>query len=254
MKIEALTISVGYADFLQETLPHNLHHFDRLLVVTSYEDKQTQNICRRLSVECHPTDVMYSHGDPFNKGRAIDFGLGFLTRNDWIVHLDADIFLPPTTRRWIETAQPDPQCIYGIDRVNCVGYANWRRFIDDPLQRHQHRQHCIVTPPPFPMGGRISLANHAGFIPIGFFQMWHGQHARRYPLAQGDAEHTDVLHALQWPTKNRRLLPEIIAVHLESEPSKIGTNWRGRQSRPFAPFSRDPQGSASHHTGYGTNP
>ncbi len=237
MKIEAVTVSVGYGDFLRETLPHNLAIFDRLLVVTSFEDRETQNLCRRLSVECHPTDVMYAHGDRFNKGRAIDYGLGFLVRHNWLVHLDADIFLPPTTRRWIEAANPDPQCIYGIDRVNCIGYAAWRKFCDDHLNRHQHRHHCIVEPPPFPLGSRISLAEHGGYIPIGFFQMWHGQHGRRYPLAQGDAEHTDVLHALQWPTANRRLLPEVIAVHLESEPSGMGTNWRGRRSRRFGPNS-----------------
>jgi hypothetical protein len=85
------------------------------------------------------------------------------------------------------------------------------------------------------MGARISLRQYGGYVPIGFFQMWNAGRfpERRYPLIQGSAEHTDVLHAIQWPASKRRILPEIIAVHLESEKSEMGVNWKGRKSKPF---------------------
>jgi hypothetical protein len=244
-RLEAVTVCVDYADFLAETLPHNVRHFDDYVVVTRQDDRATQQLCRELGVECRVTDLMHFEGDAFAKARAIDYGLAYLRRDDWVVHLDADIWLPPMTRQWIDWAQPDPDCIYGIDRMNCVGYDAWQKFIDQPMKRqHQHTHHCLTHPPfdvahglPFPMGSRISLRQYGGFVPIGFFQMWHGgRHPdRRYPLRQGSAEHTDVLHALQWPAAKRRMLPEIIAVHLESEKGTMGANWKGRSTKPFGP-------------------
>jgi hypothetical protein len=87
------------------------------------------------------------------------------------------------------------------------------------------------------MGARISLRQYGGYVPIGFFQMWNGGSLpeRRYPLNQGSAEHGDLLHAIQWPASKRRILPEIIAVHLESEPSRMGANWKGRATPRFGP-------------------
>jgi hypothetical protein len=234
MKIEAVTVCVNYSDFLAETLPWNMQHFDKFVVVTSYEDKETQELCRRLSVECRPTDVMNADADPFNKGRAIDYGLGFIGGRDWIIHLDADTWLPPMTRYHLHRAGLDEECIYGIDRCLCPSYEAWRAFMgNQPV--HQHDYLCRVKVPPFPLGDRISLIDHSGYVPIGYFQCWNGRTERRYPLHHGTAERSDVLHPLQWPSANRRLLGEIIAVHLESEPAPLGKNWHGRKTRRFQP-------------------
>jgi hypothetical protein len=286
MKIECITICVGYCDFLREVLPHNLAHFDDYLVVTRFDDEPTRSLCRELGVECRPTDLFDKGGDRFAKGRAIDWGLGFLRRDGWVCHLDADIYLPPMTRHLIEASEPDEQCIYGCDRVNCVGFDAWRKYLSggatdsqaarshvaegrgrvapgvgcaaplpldpttspraapapSPRPGHlfQHRNHCLLSPPPFPLGSRLVLREQGGYVPIGFFQLWHGRHGRRYPLRQGNAEHTDVLHALQWPRDKRRLLEEVFAVHLESEPSRMGANWSGRKTAPFGPVAVPP--------------
>ncbi len=235
MKIEALTICAGYADFLAETLPRNAVHFDHVLVVTSFEDADTQQLCRELSIECRPTDLL-NKGGPFAKGRAIDWGLGFLEKSDWVCHLDADIYLPPQTRRLIEGSEPDDACIYGCDRVNCVGNDAWDQYLaGENKYLHQFRHHCLLVPPPFPMMARLILPEHEGYVPIGFFQLWHASHGRRYPLHQTTAEHTDVLHALQWPRDKRRLMEEVIAVHLESSPGEMGRDWHGRKTPPFRP-------------------
>jgi len=240
-RFEAVTVCVNYADFLAETLPDNLQHFDHMVVVTSHADKATQDLCAHLGVECHPTDVMYGEGT-FAKGRAVDFGLAFLRKDEWLIHLDADIWLPPRTRGWLQTATLDPECIYGIDRANCTGYEAWCKFRDRPRRdsvRAQHIRHWLVVPPPFPLGARLALPDHAGYVPIGFFQLWHAKHDRRYPLQHTSAERSDVLHPLQWPKANRRLLPEIIAVHLASEGGPMGANWHGRKTSRFAPRGND---------------
>jgi len=237
MKTEALCVCVDYADFLAATLPWNMQQFDHFVVVTSYDDKETQELCRRLSVECRPTDIHHRDGDVFNKGRAVDFGLAFLTGRDWIVHLDADTWLPPMTRHHLERAMLDKECVYGVDRCLCPSWEAWQAFMASggTVPMHQHDYNCRVNVPPFPLAHRISLPEYGGYIPIGYFQLWHGRTGRRYPMHHGTSERTDVTHALQWPTANRRLLGEIVAIHLESESAALGTNWRGRKTRRFGP-------------------
>jgi hypothetical protein len=250
--IEAIIVSDGYSDFLSETLPLNLPHFDRVVVVTGFDDPDTLELCRRLSVECIPTDVMNKGGDQFNKGRAVDFGLSYLRRDAWVCHIDADIALPPMARRLIEWANPDESCIYGIDRVNCVGFDKWRKYQQIPNSyRMGHDYHCRVSPPGttygdydlhMPLGSRIALADHDGYVPIGFFQLFSGKLGRRYPRHQSEsAEHSDVLFALQWPRGNRRLMPELIAIHLESEKCAMGTNWKGRKTKTFGECPTPPK-------------
>ena len=57
-----------------------------------------------------------------------------------------------------------------------------------------------------------------------------------------------MLHGLQWARPDRILIPEIVAVHLESEPSAMGANWKGRTTKAFGPVSTGsstvPAGSA----------
>jgi hypothetical protein len=67
-------------------------------------------------------------------------------------------------------------------------------------------------------------------------RIWHGNRGMRYPVWQGDAEHTDVSFAMQWGKDRRRLLPELYCVHLEhgGHPS-MGANWKGRKTPRFGP-------------------
>ncbi len=233
MKIEAVIVCVDYADFLAETLPHNLPHFDRTLVITSPGDLETQELCRRMSVPFYATSLFHKDGDTFNKARGIDFGLGYLRYNDWVVHLDADVYLPPMTRKWLEWRPLDPESLYGIDRVNCVGYEPWKAFLAEHHTGHDYM--CRTRVPPFPLLDRIAIRDYGGYVPIGFFQMWHGGLGRRYPIAKGNAEHTDVLHAIQWGEHQRHLIPEVIGVHLQSAHSPLGANWGGRTTARFLP-------------------
>jgi hypothetical protein len=244
MKIEAVVVCVDYADYLAETLPHNLPHFDRTLVITAPRDVETQELCRKLSVPFYATNIFFKDGDRFNKARGIDFGLGYLRWNDWVVHLDADVYLPPMSRKWLEWRALEKESIYGIDRVNCVGYEPWKSFLAEGHLGHDYM--CRVKVPiGMPLLDRIAIRDYGGYIPIGFFQMWHGSLGRRYPIAKSDAEHSDVLHAIQWDEDRRHLIPEIVGVHLQGAEAPLGANWKGRKTPRFAPGSTpvpyDPQ-------------
>jgi hypothetical protein len=233
MKIEAITVCVSYTDFLEHTLPENLQHLDRLVVVTHPDDKKTQSLCEKFGVDCVPTKEMHRDGDKFNKGRAINLGLSHLRHDGWLLHLDADILLPHKFRQMLSHSQLDSTCIYGADRLNCVTYDHWMKHKHKTVPQHQWRY--MVTPnSEFPLGSRL-LHQEYGYCPIGYFQMWHSSQKRKYPITAGSAEHDDVLFAVQWERSKRILLPEFFVYHLESESAQMGANWQGRKTKPFGP-------------------
>lgn len=231
IKLEAITVCVDCADYLNEVLPYNLPQVDHLVVVTASHDKETLEVCRKFGVTCRPTDLIYKDGDSFAKARGIDFGIGFLRQDSWILHFDCDIVFPQMMRRWLEWVKLDEECIYGADRVLCPSSKEWYSY--KKTQDMQYDYHCRINPPPWPIGARIALHEYQGYVPIGYYQLWHGKHGRRYPLRQSTAEHTDVLHAVQWNSHHRRLLPEFFVVHLQEGEQPMGTNWKGRKSPRF---------------------
>lgn len=233
MKLECVIVCKNYADFLEHTLPDNMQFFDRLVVVTGYDDSRTKALCNRFGIACVPTDCMHDKGAAFNKGNAINLGLGHLEQSDWVLHLDADIVLPHNFRGLLSRARLEKENIYGCDRLNVYGYEHWIANKDKRVPAHAN-QYFVEPVKEFPVGARIVHPQH-GYVPIGFFQLWHG--ARSYPTTQGSAEHTDVLFACQWPRRQRVLLPEVICYHLESVtgPTQHGANWNGRQTPPFGP-------------------
>jgi hypothetical protein len=239
MKIECVTTCVGYADFLAETAPLNRHHFDRWVIVTSPQDQETFNLCHRLNLQCLVTDDFTRDGE-FNKGRAIQRGMNNLSGSDWILHLDADVALPDEFPAAIEMAHLDPASIYGCDRMMVRGWENWRKIRS--CDYHQHGRHCyVLAHPKYPIGTRWASPRD-GYIPIGFFQLFHGATAMRngiwqrpYPAHHADAARADIQFGLQWDRRFRHLIPELLVWHLESENSPIGANWKGRKSKPFGP-------------------
>jgi hypothetical protein len=238
LKIEAVITSVGYGDFLRWTLPFCRTVFDRLVVVTSPEDRQTPRACAVWNVECLESHAFHQDGAAFAKGKGINAGLEALALDDWVVHLDADIALPAHARAAFERAQLDPACVYGIDRVDCKGFDRWVDFLceGDP----QILYDLMVAPGPFGFSFRVLRPAFDGWVPIGFFQMWHpgATGIRRYPEYHTDAARGDVLFAAHWPRSRRQLIPEVLAYHLESERAPVGTNWSGRRTKPFDRKSR----------------
>ena len=236
MILEAVTICVNFSDILAHTLPLNKRHFDRMVVVRDSQDIGTYNVCRHHHVECLTTDQFYTNEQAFNKGNGINHGLSALSLSDWVCHLDADIVLPPRFRDLLErVVQPDPECIYGIDRMMCPTFDDWLAYVVAPVT--QHADEIFVNAEPFPLGARIAKLDGEGYVPIGFFQLWNAAASgvRDYPNIHGDAGRGDMLHALKWPRAKRHLIPEIIGIHLEGRKPPGTVNWRGRVMEPFGP-------------------
>jgi hypothetical protein len=238
MKIEAVTVCVNYADFLTWFLLANRLHFDRLVVVTDEGDTRTAALCEHYGVECVRTNVFYEGGLAFDKGAGINAGLAKLDRDGWVAHLDCDIVLPPRTRKLIEAAKLDPASIYGIDRMLCQNFEDWIEFIVTP--EVQHSQNIFINARAFPLGTRVGALWGDGYVPIGFFQLWHpGTSGKHVYDGHCDAGRGDFAFATSWPRAQRGFIPEIMSVHLESEKSAIAANWRGRKSIPFGPAPRE---------------
>lgn len=240
-KMEAVTVCVGYADFLAETAKYNSGLFDRWLIVTTEDDRATREVCRRFSLPTLLTNDHQRGGDDFNKGAMIERGLQHLSAVGWRVHLDADVVLPLKFRSILESAHLDPRKIYGSDRVMVKSWSDWQKLLATGWVSTDY--HCRVNPPAgFQIGHRWADAV-GGWVPIGFTQIWHsdsdqynGCRNRPYPQFHNDACRADVQHALQWDRRDRVLIPELLPVHLESEPAAMGANWRGRATKPFGPF------------------
>lgn len=232
IRMEAVTTSVDYGDFLAWTLPHNRHQFDNMVVVTTPKDKRTQDICQHYHVRCVQTEAFYQDGRAFNKAAAINVGLKSLKRDAYVVHLDADILLPPRAKEMIERSQPNPEFIYGIDRMNCPSFEAFTKYMSQPEQ--QYAGQAFVCFNAFPAGARLVVEQ--GYVPIGFFQLWHPKASGIYDYSethQDKGNHSDMEHASLWPRTKRGFIPEIVAVHIQSESDGNETNWRGRRSRPF---------------------
>ena len=234
MRIEAVTVCVQYSDFLAWTLAWNKHQFDNWIVVTDSKDTATQQVCAYHHVRCIATDAFYDNDMAFNKGAGINAGLAALRGDDWVIHIDADIALPPRAREMFEQrASLDPMSIYGIDRIMCQNFEDWVNFIAEP--ELQHTNEVYVNSNAFPLGSRVAKTDNDGYIPIGFFQLWNARATDhlQYPMGSGTSARADMRFARQWARQNRHLIPEVVGIHLESEPAPNGANWRGRQTRPF---------------------
>jgi hypothetical protein len=232
VKLEGVTCCVDYADFLAETLPHNRVHFDRLIVVTAPEDKETQRVCRYYGVPFALTDVFRTRWGEMHKARGINVGLRQLALDGWVCHLDADIVLPPKTRELIDRADLDRSCLYGVDRFMVRSHADWRRHQALPaLQQDDYYVRLGV----FELGARFSGERMGGWAPPGFFQLWcpRWSNVRSYPEDHATAARTDVQFAAQWWRSKRALLPEFVVYHLEPEPGTQGANWGGRVTPRF---------------------
>lgn len=233
LKLECVIVCDRYHDFLAKTLPHNKQLFDRIVVVTSPEDSDTRRVCEYWHVECICTDKLNSRWGKFCKGAGVNAGLAKLKLDGWVVHMDADIWLPPLTKIILNASTPDPETLYGMDRFIVKGYKAWAEMMELPALQQECSVYVHLNA--FPLGERVMAMDAGGYVPIGFFQMWNpgATGIKTYPEEHTSAGKGDMVFAKQWKRQKRAFLPELVAYHLESEDSEMEANWHGRKTKPF---------------------
>jgi hypothetical protein len=253
--LEAVSVCVDYDDFLSAVIPYNLPIFDRWVIVTSSKDEDTRELCRKYGLETILADEALTDNE-FNKGWMIERGLQALSMNAWRIHIDADMVLPAHTRRLLMASDLNTDTIYGADRIMVRSWDDWQKLINLKwLEGGQHvYSHAITIPDGYALGSRWA-APHMGYVPIGAFQMfhsdadeWKGTRIRKYPHRHNTAARTDIQFGLQWDKNKRALIPELLVAHLESEPAKLGANWKGRTTVRFGPHH--PKKPHKHHHPY----
>jgi len=254
-RIEAIITCWNYSDFLAETLPWNLPHVDRLVVVTDHNDEGTQAVCAKWSVECVTTDAFSEKGEAFNKGSGINIGLQAIRQQGWIMQMDADVVLPVQFRNMLDKVGLQRDYIYGAERVNVVTFERWHQLKTQLREEPQFTyRYLVTTDPDLPIGANL-VHKHYGWCPIGYLQLWHSKYMHennlRYPDTEGSAENMDVQWALRWPRRQRSLMPTVRVFHLESEASPMGANWSGRKTKPFTADGQAPITPCVSGQGYG---
>ena len=241
LRLEAVTVCVGFDDVLDQTLAMNHPQVDTMIVVTSHEDRKTQLVAKKHSATCVTTDLHRKNARSFNKGAAINAGFGHFQFNGWRLHLDADIILPDNFRRLLfNHTHLDPACLYGADRVDVIGKDGVDRLRAAALAIPQHAYQsglssvhggAVYAKQPSASSARF-VDSLYGYCPIGFFQLWHASRQRPYPYSLGTAAHDDVLFAALWPESDRRVLPSAFVYHLNAKPPSYGENWDGHRRQP----------------------
>jgi hypothetical protein len=134
-RIEAISISVDYGDYLRRTLPVKVKQFDRYVVVTASHDRLSQQVAKECGADLVVSDICYEDGDAFNKGRLLNEGLKHLDLSDWICFTDPDIFFPPWWREKINDLVLNPGCLYYSQRRQLLPAGpeqpNWHRLHED---------------------------------------------------------------------------------------------------------------------------
>ncbi len=213
MFLQAVTVCINYADYL-ESIIANRHHFDRWLVITCGEDTETQRLCATHGIECRVSCVLRPNGSDFDaayrKAPVINEALDLLEQTGWVLLLDSDVLLPRHFRQRLEALPLEKGCLYGAaGRKVCAdrdafdmirGCEPW-----DRLLRRNSRA-------------------------IGYLNLFHSQSAvNRYPTrTEWGGDHDDWRFTNCFESKQIRLLPMTV-VHA----GPIQKNWRVRVSEVF---------------------
>lgn len=217
--ITAITTCVNYDDYLAITLPLNRDLFQQFYVITTEEDKATQQLCERYNATAVITDRFYHNGANFNKGKAINQVLHQL-EDTLVCHLDADVILPQE----IKNVTVDPEIIYGCPRLMCPDMASWKNYLQTKSVENWTKYKAQFF--------RVGREVYRKYLPIGYMQLFHLSNLTEkpyYPETSKNAGESDVRFSLKWD--KHTCLDELVAIHLPVlGNSREGVNWNGRKS------------------------
>lgn len=200
MIIHGMTVCVGYADRLQQTLLGWMQGLSTLTVITTPDDYHTYFVCKaaaaphdRCVLNMYRTNAFFDGGRAFGKSNAMEeCGEWRIREEDWILFFDADVKPPPAWKEIVEAHDPRPGHLYGATRARENG---------QPVIREREI--------------------------AGYFQLFHGSDPLakdQVPLLDTSWTHAggyDTAFQNKWPAERRHFLP-LTVTHL-GEPF----NWYG---------------------------
>ena len=205
-KIDAIVVSVDYNDFLEITLQNNIN-FVNVTVVTSTKDVVCQEICKKYEVNCVITDRMYENDAIFNKGKAINEGIKSLKNPEWILLLDADIYLPSDFSEVLKQTEIPTQNLIVCKRLILDNYELFLDFLNNKDV------------------GRLERAK--GF---GYFQMFNikkfPKNSKIFPENSEDASWSDLTFRDSFKDETEL---NTTVLHL----GQTCQNWQGRKTPKF---------------------
>jgi hypothetical protein len=92
--MKAVIVCVDYADFLEQTLPYNRHHFEEVCIVTTSKDLETHRVAKQNDAILLQTNIFYERKAFFDKYSALEEGFDRIGREGWLAIIDADIVFP----------------------------------------------------------------------------------------------------------------------------------------------------------------
>lgn len=126
-KIDVIIVSVDYNDILPITLQTIPKEFN-VTVVTSPDDVECQKLCKQYGIKYIVSERIYENGASFNKGKAINDGINSISHPDWILLLDADIYLQPDFLDVIVETELRQQELYICKRLIISDYSTLLRW------------------------------------------------------------------------------------------------------------------------------
>ena len=186
----------------------NTTKFSNVTVVTSPSDVECQELCQKFGANCIITEKMYENGAIFNKGKAINEGIKSLTNPEWILLLDADIYLKSDFLEVLENTDIYQQNLVLCKRLIIEDYDSFIRWKS---------------------GEEVgTIERSKGF---GYFQMFNVSKFKKnyiiFPENSDDASWSDISFRDRF-NKNETELDTIV-LHL----GKICQNWKGRITERF---------------------
>lgn len=208
--INAITVCVNYADFLEHTIRNNKEIFYEYLVVTSHDDLETQRLCLDNKVNYLISDRVDQDGG-FHKGKAINDGIMDLNCKDWVCVIDADTLIESQSfRKALSKYIPlDENCLYGLKGR---GIINSRKELEEFKQ------------------GRLSIESdiYSHCSMVGFFHLWNLKTRPFYSEVSSNAGLDDVLMRDSFQARYWREL-DCYGIHL----GPLWLNHSGRVTEKF---------------------
>lgn len=206
--VVGVVVCVGCADQLKATLTFNLSQLEKIVVVTTNEDRATAAV-----VALHPrtqlirSDRCYLEDHAFNKGRLLNDALSMLEDPDWVLFHDADILLNSHLKEFLASHALNPGCLYGTLRQE----PSWEQSPVSPL--------LGINAEP---NGYFQLFNRRALALRG---RWPGVLSEAFCSAGG----VDSWFLQQFPADKRVVLPELAVGHFGHGP--FGQRWNGTRKR-----------------------